>query len=332
MTEAAFRRPAICFLIALLAVQEPIWGQRTRFEPGRNQVMLVHNERIRTALVYLPAHRTVPDSGWPVVLMLHGGGGSAQNTVDATGWEVVGDREGFIAAFPNGTPKDEGLPASFLLNPQTWNCGPGVSLAAGEESAAAKDIDDVGFLISLIRMIQQNAPVDPRRIYVCGHSNGAAMAYRLGYERSDVVAAIGVMAGHFFLRADSAIGPVSLLQIVGDKDPFTPMGGGMAGVGRTKAPMPPALEGPRSWARALRIDTSRSVVSERTDLAIHVWGPNACGAEVRSIVVKGHGHGYLWPDGKTLPKILIGPTVNAINATETFWKFFKAHPKADCPR
>ena len=322
-------RTAGTVLLGMLALVPTALAQRGSFHPGRNEVSLVHDTRIRTALVYLPSNTVAPDSGWPLVLMLHGAGGSTENVVEGTGWATVGEQEGFICIFPNGTPADEQTPESFLHNPQTWNCGPGVSLAAGNRSATAKRIDDVGFLAELIHFVERCAPIDRHRLFVCGHSNGASMAYRFAYERSDLVAAVGVMAGHFQIRADRAIAPVSLIQIVGDKDPFTPMNGGEAGIGGVRMDVPAALDGPREWAAAVGLDSARAAVNEDVRLTIRTWGPDTRGTEVRSIVVKGHGHGYLWPKAKQLPGFLVGPTRESINATESFWVFFRAHPKSE---
>jgi len=91
--------------------------------------------------------------------------------------------EGFVVVVPNGTPSDETKPESFFNNPQTWNSGIGVSLIAGNRSASAKGIDDVGFLTALVQTVCQKVKIDAMRMYAAGHSNGAGMAYRLVSER-----------------------------------------------------------------------------------------------------------------------------------------------------
>jgi polyhydroxybutyrate depolymerase len=260
-------------------------------------------------------------------MMLHGGGGSSENVIESTGWAELGEQEGIVAVFPNGTPVDESRPQSFSRNPQTWNSGATESLSSGPRSAAAKNIDDVGFLTQLIQRVCRQLKIDPRRIYVAGHSNGAQMAYRFASVRSTMVAAAGVMAGHSYANQERLNSPVSLIQIVGDRDPFTPMTGGEAGIlGRTMT-VPPALDSPRLWARTLGLSNEATMTRDDDTLTIRRWGPAANGAEVRSIVVKGHGHAYLSRQDRFHPAILFGPTVNSINATETMWEFFQVHPK-----
>jgi polyhydroxybutyrate depolymerase len=298
-----------------------------QLHPGRNDVEFNHEGRQRTAVIFIPKAGQAPVTGWPLVMMLHGAGGSAKNVLSSTGWPDLGEKEGFVTILPNGTPKNERRSESFLGNPQTWNSGGKQSLAAGESSATAKNINDVGFLGELITRVQREINIDQGRIYVAGHSNGAGMAYRFGFERADLVAAIGVVAGHFFLEPRSLPHLVSLIQIVGDKDPFTPMAGGDVTIAGRTATVPPALQSPRSWAAMLGLIPEPNVLQDDEKLRILRWGPSKEGAEVRSIIIKGHGHAYPSPTDRFHPRLLFGPTVKTLNATETMWKFFREHPK-----
>ena len=316
----------ICTLTLEVGVEA--WAApQPQLRPGRNDIEFTHKSRNRTAVVVIPTRATMPDQGWPLVMMLHGAGGSAKNVIESTGWQELGQKEGFVSLFPNGTPRNEKRAESFLSNPQTWNDGGKNSLSSGASSATAKNVDDVGFLGELIARVCRDVKIDPTRIYVAGHSNGASMAYRFGSERPDIVAAVGVVAGHFSVDPKPLTSAVPLIQIVGDKDPFTPMEGGTAGVlGRT-AIVPPALESPRTWASMLGLPTEPRVVRDDDTLKILEWGPSTSGAEVRSVIIKGHGHSYPSPNDRFHPPLLFGPTVHTLNATETMWKFFREHPR-----
>ena len=153
------------------------------------------------------------------------------------------------------------------------------------------------------------------------------MAYRFGSEQQHIVAAVGVMAGHSYAGLKPLESPVSLIQIVGDSDPFTPMAGGEAGVLRAKMIVPPALDSPRDWAKRLGLIGEPKIVQDDSKITLRVWGPAESGGEVRSIVVKGHGHAYLSDQDRFHPALLFGPTMHSINATQTMWEFFKQHPK-----
>ena len=296
-------------------------------KPGRNDVEFDHQGRTRTSIIMVPRSAAIPPEGWPLVMMLHGAGGSSKNVLESTGWAEMGEKVGIVTVFPNGTPRDESKPESFSRNPQTWNSGAKLSLSSGESSAIAKNIDDVGFLTELLQRVCRQLKIDPKRIFVAGHSNGAQMAYLFAYKKSPMIASVGVMAGHSYADQKPLDSPVSLIQIVGDRDPFTPMAGGKAGVLERTMTVPPALDSPRLWAQSLGISDEAKMMRNDDTLTIRSWGPATTGAEVRSIVVKGHGHAYLSRQDRFHPALLFGPTVNSINATETMWEFFLHHPK-----
>ncbi len=325
MNSARIRFLFVLFLFCSLS--RLVAGRSTGdLKPGRNDVEFDHQGRTRSAVIMVPRTNAIPPDGWPLVMMLHGAGGSSKNVLESTGWAEMGEKKGIVTVFPNGTPRDESKPESFSRNPQTWNSGAKLSLSSGA-SSAAKNIDDVGFLTQLIQRVCRQLKIDQRRIYVAGHSNGAQMAYRFASERSTMIAAVGAMAGHSHADQKPLASPVSLIQIVGDHDPFTPMAGGEAGVlGRTMT-VSPALDSPRLWARSLGISDEARIRRDDDTLTIRTWGPAANGAEVQSVIVKGHGHAYLSRQDRFHPALLFGPTVNSINATETMWEFFKVHPK-----
>jgi poly(3-hydroxybutyrate) depolymerase len=67
----------------------------------------------------------------------------------------------------------------------------------------------------LIDKLEHDHPVDPKRVYITGISNGAMMAYRLARELSDKIAAIAPVEGaqnvdcqrRTLCRSSSAIAP-----------------------------------------------------------------------------------------------------------------------------
>src|SRR5258708_4569834 len=114
----------------------------------------------------------------PLVIALHGGGGNPEQFAKDTGFDQKADAEGFIVVYPRG----------IGLLP-TWNaihcCGP----------AFNNKIDAVGVMRALIDELIGSQHVDPKRVYVTGHSNGGMLSYRLGAELSDKMAAISGSAG-----------------------------------------------------------------------------------------------------------------------------------------
>ena len=59
----------------------------------------------------------------------------------------------------------------------------------------ATEIDDVGFIRSLIAHLTKTCKIDPQRIDATGMSNGGFFSNRLGGELSGVLAAIAPAAG-----------------------------------------------------------------------------------------------------------------------------------------
>ena len=44
-------------------------------------------------------------------------------------------------------------------------------------------------------MVKKEYEIDPKRVYIIGHSNGAFMAHRLAHDHSGTIAAIVSLAG-----------------------------------------------------------------------------------------------------------------------------------------
>jgi len=96
--------------------------------------------------------------------------------------DKLADRETFVAVYPNGT----GRFGNRLL---TWNAG------ACCAYAMSNNVDDVGFVRALVTKLTESIPIDRRRIYATGLSNGAMMSHRLAAEAADLIAAIAPVAG-----------------------------------------------------------------------------------------------------------------------------------------
>jgi polyhydroxybutyrate depolymerase len=154
----------------------------------------------------------------PVVFMLHGTSGDGQRFYTISGWVEKADATGFIAVFPSalsyclGDDDDhDGVirPDEFTVTTK-WAAGalgtPSMPLCTDEQVAALPPArqaeietrvlrDDVAFLDEVVRALQVDLPVDLRRLYVSGFSNGASMSGRLLIERSDTFAAFALTAG-----------------------------------------------------------------------------------------------------------------------------------------
>ena len=98
--------------------------------------------------------------------------------------------------------------------------------------AMRRRVDDVGFIGALIDKLSIDYPVDPKRIYATGMSNGGMMTHRLGIELADRVAAIAPVVATVFGDEREPTRPVPALMINGMLDKSVPFRGGRAGEAR----------------------------------------------------------------------------------------------------
>jgi polyhydroxybutyrate depolymerase len=168
----------------------------------------VHDGLERQFLAYVPPDH-VP--GRALVVVLHGGGGSARQMFKGHPLEDTADERGHVVIAAQGT-SEEGDPGSFEWNGQA-------SLDNG--------VDDVGYLDALLVGVTAQLDIDPRRHYVAGFSGGASMTVRFGAEKSERVAAIATFAGKVglseaggpFVFPSEPTTPISVQMTYGTDDP-----------------------------------------------------------------------------------------------------------------
>ena len=152
----------------------------------------------RRFVVYVPRRRPVTGPLRPVVFMFHGSTGTGEQFLRTSGWREQADETGLVAVFPTGL-KYRVLDRGRLST--KWNdfgLAEQVSLdekPAGYPEGAPWPADDVGFSGRIMRDLGQRLPIDPRRVYASGFSNGAGFAARLAVERSDLLAAAAFSGG-----------------------------------------------------------------------------------------------------------------------------------------
>ncbi|HEY2667883.1 MAG TPA: PHB depolymerase family esterase [Actinomycetota bacterium] len=242
----------------------------------------------------------------PLVVVLHGGYGSAGQAEQAYGWDELADRHGFLVAYPDGVGRSWNA---------GWCCGP----------AHLQDVDDVGFVGALVADIAAGGSVDPRRVFAAGVSNGAMLAYRIACESPGLLTAIGAVAGTMVCECPEPR-PVSVLHIHGLEDRNVPFWGGVgpkAADRRQRPSVPSVIQFWRTGGGCGRpaVDDDGQV---RRELAA---GPG--GIEVALVTLAGVGH--VWPGSRPpSPRVSamldLDPPSNVIDATGELWSFFAAHP------
>jgi polyhydroxybutyrate depolymerase len=264
----------------------------------------------------------VPESLEPLaalVIVLHGGGGSAQSAIAQTNFDALADQHGFIVAYPEGTDRARPL-LNALGKPgfHTWNAGACCGIAV------ERGMDDVGFIRAMVADIAAATPLDPKRIYATGLSNGGMMAYRLACEASDLVAAIGAVSAVIVVAPCEPRFPVSVLHIHGTADQNVPIEGGVGQKSITRYPYPPVARSIAFWAAWDDCGKDPIVSAPAPNVTLRSYPLCTLGIAVDYYVIEGGTHA--WPGGKRLAKFLDSPS-NALDATKLIWQFFAAHPK-----
>ncbi|MCL1920348.1 MAG: hypothetical protein FWG50_04600 [Kiritimatiellaeota bacterium] len=275
--------------------------------------------------VYAPPGYT-GTSPLPLVVLLHGGGGTGRGALRDTNWQPKADAEAFLVAYPDALARDPSQPARFRGNPQTWNDGSG-RFTHGDNAAL---IDDVAFLDAMLDGIIGRFAVDEQRIYVTGFSNGGAMTFRFGAESRRRIAAIAPVAGACWDPHPKPAHPVPLCYVTGASDPLNPLGGGIVTLpGATRAvnttPKPSVEEMLARWCRAAGATAAFAQHAPRKDgVLIASSGHPGDAKEIMSVVIPGHGH--YWPGGaRNLPQAIAGPCIDTFDATAFIWDFFSHH-------
>ncbi|MFM7750395.1 MAG: alpha/beta hydrolase family esterase, partial [Opitutaceae bacterium] len=172
--------------------------------------------------------------------------------------------------------------------------------------------------------------VDAHRVFVAGFSNGASMAFRIAAELPQRIAAIAPVAGSCWMENLPAMGGVSICYLSGTADPLNPLEGGYprlatGGADQGGKPKPPVRVTMEKWIRALGCPETPAHEARVNGVHLRRHGTGRDGATVEFITVEDLGH--VWPGGNApAPAFLVGHANDRLNATDTVWDFFRAHP------
>ncbi len=272
---------------------------------GVHKIAMEHGGWERNSLMAVPESTADQPSAYPLLIVMHGFGGSGAGMRGAIG-RHNGIETGRIVLYPDGAGSGDG--------PRGWNsghpkcCGP----------ALENNVDDVAFIRELVNAVAQKTCVDLNRVYATGFSNGGDMAQRLACDASDVVAAVTSVAGRFDYHANSCKGerPVPTVLFRGEKDRTVPYKSSLFDLIAIKTI--PAIEGFERIARN----------HECTDKPEQVWseGDTSClryshcepGYEVSLCTSAGAAH--CWPGSRNCQA-----GAASFSASDYMQEFFARH-------
>lgn len=150
----------------------------------------------RTYYLFVP-DSVRPGKPAPLVVLLHGSGRDGRVLIEH--WQKLAEQEGIILAGPDSR------------NSTSW----------------AIPEDGPQFLYDLVEELKSKHAVDPRRVYLFGHSAGAVFGLFMSALESEYFAAAAVSAGAMkkdnYALLDEAERKVPVALFVGTRDPFFPV-------------------------------------------------------------------------------------------------------------
>lgn len=253
----------------------------------------------------------------PIVIALHGGGGTAARLVRYFGWEPVAFREGFAVVYPQGLDN-------------TWNDGRG---PAGRMRRGVEPGNDVAFLTALVARLVREGRADPHRVYLTGLSNGGFMTVEMACRADGPFAAFAALVATAPTAATQTCRPsrpVPFALMAGTADRLIPYDGGVI----RRAGRVSILSAPQTAAMFASLNGCVRAPSERRlpdsdpndGSTITLLTHGGCAAEVRLYRVEGGGHqppGNQRGPAAGLLDTTFGPRNRDIDAAEELWAFFR---------
>ncbi|MDP3858408.1 MAG: PHB depolymerase family esterase [Stagnimonas sp.] len=300
-------------LLALIALVAAIPAQAVSFLPWE------HTRAYYEAFEFGGITRSVgflapanPQGKVPAVLVLHYNLGPAATMANLTEvGEFARDHGAFVI-----------LPEA---NDLTWSHAPNET----------NPTDDVGYLNALIDSLVARYPIDPKRIYMTGYSQGGNMTVRFVCEHPEKIAAGAVIAATMrksLERVCAPSVPTPMMFFNGTADDQVPYEVGLISLQRdltgVGALTPP--DAAKWWADANQCPGTTvrtnipTTVEDGTSVYVDRYTdcPPNRGAELYTVVEGGHN----WPGSLDfVPRT--GLTTQNIRANREMWRFFMEHSR-----
>ncbi|GAL70126.1 possible conserved lipoprotein LpqP [Jejuia pallidilutea] len=174
---------------------------------------LIFDGAERTYFVHLPVNYN-DTKKYPLIFAMHGGGVLGyEGVMGQSELSELSDDENFIVVYPEGIR---------TLGFRTWNAGDCCP------SATLLNTNDVGFIDALLEKLKNELPIDAKRVYATGFSNGGQLAYRLANELPNKFAAVSSVAGVLQSFPFNPTRNVPIIHFHSYLDPTAPYNGGLS--------------------------------------------------------------------------------------------------------
>lgn len=261
---------------------------------GNTTVNLTVSGQSRTFRLHIPSGLPAGQAV-PVVLALHGNGGTASALQSSSGWDATANTNRFVVAYPQGISG-------------SWN-------AAG----FSPNVDDVGFLKAIVDNVSTKVRVAPNSVYITGYSLGGAMSHHMACTQADYFAAAHPFIAHLWTAESASCSPsrpIAVQEFAGRSDNIVPYAGGPLTISGITLNFLSAQNSYKRWAAINGCTGTTTTVLSSGNNIIEQTGSCNGGVKVGLGSLVG-GHEEFNGSG-------INPTANA-------WAFLSAHKNPNQP-
>ena len=270
----------------------------------------------RNYILFVPSN--IPQAPMPMILTLHGGGGTAKGLQDYMRFNDWAEEEGVVVIYPDAVDKH-------------WTIG-----ATPSYGGEVPKVDDLGFIGALIDTAIAKYGVDSSRVFATGPSRGGMFSFYLASKIPDKLAGVAPLIASVHVNLQDSFRyrqPVPTLAINGTEDPLILYNGGSGGIGGNVDPdfgggvMPieTLMQKIASWKGCEASWTQMSLPNEAKNDGCQSteYTFTNCPETSPTILIKVEGGGHAIPGEKQyLPKKWIGKASQDFSGTRRVWDFF----------
>jgi len=260
------------------------------FEAGINEIQFDFENVLRDFSVIIPDDYDA-SIAYPILFYFHGLGGS--KLAGESILSKMTKHNSFIGISPQG-------------HLDSWNSGLG---------GVPSEENDLGFVIEILSILNNNLLLNLDRIYAIGYSNGGQMCNDLAL-KTDRFTAIASLSSTFpeGMTMPELVNKISIFQLHGELDSVVPYNGGQSSV--LSIAFQSVDETINYWVDLNNIDHTPTVNNPELDCFIYSFKDEGNPYEVRFCKLQGIAH-----------HIGLHNYINSLQAYNDIWDFFDAHPK-----
>lgn len=223
-------------------------------EPGASTRTVVRLRVGGLARAYVVVSPQRPNLRLPLIVALPGVRQTALQAEQFQGWDSYAARGQAIVVYGSSYGG-------------AWAAG--TCCVVDRPGSARPVLDDVAYLDRVLAQVQRTRPVDRRRVFLVGFSNGGMMAYRYACARPGVLAAMAVVASTSATPGCHPSRALPVLALHGARDDIIPLAGARFSAGLHAPLLAPtrALDPWRAVARGTGVPVQLRVLPRMA----HLW-------------------------------------------------------------